>query len=147
MPRRILAVTVLLAVLVACRDGPADLSTPASVTTAPTDGLRSLGRFMDDPFIRGLVEEVHGVEVADRVDLTLKALRFTTTEAERRRAFAALTNLTRAMRTTALDQKDVIVQATLRLVVDEALPRLGLEGQSPRSRLHPDQDERRRHEP
>ena len=106
---------------------------------------------MDDPFIRGLVEEVHGVEVAHRVDLALKALRFTTTDAERRGAFAALTNLKRAMRTTARpaaeDQKDVIVQATLRLVVDEALPRLGLEGQSPRSRSQRDQDERRRHEP
>ncbi len=65
MPRPILAVTALLAVFVACRDGPAKLAAPVEARMAPqpdvtvsVDAVRRLVDVLDDPFVRELMDGV-----------------------------------------------------------------------------------------
>ncbi len=63
MRRRILAVTALLAVLVACRDGPAELVAPVDARTAPQpdvtvsqDAVTAVVQLLDDLFVRELMD-------------------------------------------------------------------------------------------
>ena len=65
MPRQILAVTALLAVFVACRDGPAELAAPVEARMAPhpdvtvsVDAVRTVANLLDDPFVRELMDGV-----------------------------------------------------------------------------------------
>ena len=65
MPRRILAVTALFAVFVACRDGPAELAAPVEARVAPqpdvtvsVDAVRTVTDLLDDPFVRELLDRV-----------------------------------------------------------------------------------------
>ena len=65
MPRRILVVTTLLAVFVACRDGPADLAGPVEARMAPqpdvtvsVDAVGTVMNLLDDPFVRELMDGV-----------------------------------------------------------------------------------------
>ncbi len=65
MPRQILAVTVLLAVFLACRDGPAELTAPVEARVAPqtdvtvsVDAVRTVVDVLDDPFVRELMDGV-----------------------------------------------------------------------------------------
>jgi hypothetical protein len=62
MPLRILAVSALLVVLVACRDGPTELVTPVEnrtevqpEATAAVDALTTVVQLLDDPFVRELM--------------------------------------------------------------------------------------------
>ncbi len=60
MPRGILTVTALLAVSVACRDGPtlpmeASLALQPDVTV-PVDAVRTVVTLLDDPFVRELMD-------------------------------------------------------------------------------------------
>ena len=62
MRRRILAVSALLVVLVACRDGPAELTAPVEARMAPqpdvtvsADAVRTVMDLLDDPFVRELM--------------------------------------------------------------------------------------------
>ncbi len=62
MRRRILAVSALLVVLVACRDGPAELTAPVEARMAPqpdvtvsADAVRTVVDLLDDPFVRELM--------------------------------------------------------------------------------------------
>lgn len=65
MPRQILAVTSLLAVFVACRDGPTELAAPVEARMAPqpdvtvsVDAVRTVVNLLDDPFVRELMDGV-----------------------------------------------------------------------------------------
>ena len=65
MRRRILAVTALLVVLVACRDGPAELVAPVEAGMAPqidvtvsVDVVRAAVNLLNDPFVRELMDGV-----------------------------------------------------------------------------------------
>ena len=63
MRRRILAVSALLVVLVACRDGPAELVAPVEARTAvqpevtvSQDAVTTVVQLLDDPFVRELMD-------------------------------------------------------------------------------------------
>ncbi len=63
MRRRILAVSALLVVLVACRDGPAELVAPVEGLTAvqpevtvSQEAVTTVVRLLDDPFVRELMD-------------------------------------------------------------------------------------------
>ena len=65
MRRRILAVSALLVVLVACRDGPAELTAPVEARMAPqpdvtvsADAVGTVVDLLDDPFVRELMDGV-----------------------------------------------------------------------------------------
>ena len=65
MPRRILHVSALLVVLVACRDGPTQVAAPVQALTAPqpdvtvsVDALRTVTERLNDPFVRELMDGV-----------------------------------------------------------------------------------------
>ena len=65
MPRPILAVTAVLAMFVACRDGPAELTAPVEARMAPqpdvtvsADAVRTVVDLLDDPFVRELMDGV-----------------------------------------------------------------------------------------
>ncbi len=62
MRRRILGVSALLVVLVACRDGPAELTAPVEAPMAPqpdvtmsADAVQTVVELLDDPFVRELM--------------------------------------------------------------------------------------------
>ena len=63
MRRRILAVSALLVVLVACRDGPVELVAPVEGLTAvqpevtvSQDAVMTVVQLLDDPFVRELMD-------------------------------------------------------------------------------------------
>ncbi len=65
MPLQLLAITALLAVFVACRDGPAELAAPVEARMAPqtdvtvsVDAVRTVVDVLDDPFVRELMDGV-----------------------------------------------------------------------------------------
>ena len=65
MPRQILAVTALLVVLVACRDGPTEIAAPVEAGMAPqtdvtvsVDAVRAAVNLLEDPFVRELMGAV-----------------------------------------------------------------------------------------
>ncbi len=65
MRRRILAVSALLVVLVACRDGPAELIAPVEGLTAvqpevtvSADAVTTVVQLLDDPFVREMMDGV-----------------------------------------------------------------------------------------
>ncbi len=60
MRRRILAVSALLVVLVACRDGPTEPAAPVEASMAPqtdvsVDAVQAAVNLLDDPFVRELM--------------------------------------------------------------------------------------------
>ena len=65
MRRRILAVSALLVVLVACRDGPPELVSPVEGRTAvqpevtvSADAVTTVVQLLDDPFVREMMDGV-----------------------------------------------------------------------------------------
>jgi hypothetical protein len=61
MSRRLTALPILLALFVACRDGPAQLTTPAEnglTGTAPAETALALVNLLQDPFVHELMEGV-----------------------------------------------------------------------------------------
>ncbi len=63
MRRRILAVSALLVVLVACRDGPTELTAPVEGrtpvqldVTVSQDAVTTVVQLLDDPFVRELMD-------------------------------------------------------------------------------------------
>ena len=61
-PKKILSITTLLVLFVACRDGPVELTVPVEARTAPqadvmasVNALRTVTEMLDDPFVRELV--------------------------------------------------------------------------------------------
>ena len=98
MPQRILAITTLLVLSVACRDGPTMIDGSA-VVTAPAnaavsvDQLSRVRTLMDDLFVRELVARKAGVATIDELDAALKAVGSPPTDKEILAAWHALNAL------------------------------------------------------
>ena len=129
MRRRILAVSALLVVLVACRDGPAELIAPVEARMAPqpdvtvsADAVRTVMDLLDDPFVRELMDGV-GAHAASLHDAARDASISRTT--------AHVLTLSRVLALTRNglfaraddgeeDPDDEILRAALELVLDDA---------------------------
>ena len=129
MRRRILAVSALLVVLVACRDGPAELVAPVEAPTAPqldvtvsADAVRTVMDLLDDPFVRELMDGV-GADAA--------SLHGAARDASISRTTAHVLTLSRVLALTRgglsvrpddgeEDPDDEILRAALELVLDDA---------------------------
>ena len=132
MARQILAVTALLAVFVACRDGPAELAAPVEARVAPqpdvtvsVDAVRTVVNLLDDPFVHELMDMV-GPRIGESLHSAVRDP--SVTEAEG--GILALSRILTAARSQLLTPADgdaveenpdaVILRAALVLVLDDA---------------------------
>ncbi len=129
MRRRILAVSALRVVLVACRDGPAELTAPVEARMVPqpdvtvsADAVRTVVDLLDDPLVREL-------QVAIRVPTVL--LDAAVRDASRYGTPDDIEALSRALTDTRSrlvpseddaeeDADEVILRAALVLMLDDA---------------------------
>ena len=132
MPRRILAVSALLVVLVACRDGPTRIAAPVEARRAPqpdatvsVDALRTATDVLDDPFVRELMDRV-----GPRLDAPLDNIGQDPSVTEVERSIVTLSRFLTEVRSQLLVRADgeaseedpdaVILRAALLLVLDDA---------------------------
>ncbi len=129
MRRRMLAVSALLVVFVACRDGPAELVAPVESRTAvqpevtvSQDAVTTVVQLLDDPFVRELMVGV-GADAA--------SLHGAARDASISRTTAHVLTLSRVLALTRgelfvraddgeEDPDDEILRAALELVLDDA---------------------------
>ena len=146
MPRRILAVSALLVVLVACRDGATELADPVQARTAPhpdamvsVDALRTVTDLLDDPFVHELMDRV-GPRIGESLHSAVRDPSVTEAEgdilAQSRILTAARSQLLAPADGDAVEEDPdaLILRAALVLVLDDAatllerpLPREGRE--------------------
>ena len=149
MRRRILAVSALLVVLVACRDGPAELVAPVEAPTAPqldvtvsADAVRTVMDLLDDPFVRELMDGV-GADAA--------SLHGAARDASISRTTAHVLTLSRVLALTRSglsvrahdgeEDLDDILRAALELVLEDAAALL--EPRPPNAQEEKDEEEQR----
>ncbi len=130
MRRRILAVAALLAVLVACRGGPAELVAPVEArttvqpdVTVSQDAVTTVVQLLDDPFVRELMDGV-GADAASLHDAARDASSISRTTAHVLTLSRALA-LTRSGLSIRPDEgeedpDDEILRVALELVLDDA---------------------------
>ncbi len=129
MRQRILAVSALLVVLVACRDGPAELTAPVEGrtpvqldVTVSQDAVMTVVQLLDDPFVR---------ELMDGVGADATSLHDAARDASVSRTTAHVLTLSRVLALTRSglsvrlddgeeDPDDEILRAALKLVLDDA---------------------------
>ncbi len=130
MRRRILAVSALLVVLVACRDGPAELTTPVEAPMAPqpdvtvsADAVQTVVDLLDDPLVRELQGAIGFATVL--LDAAVRdASRYGTPD-DIAALSRALTDTRRRLVPSEDDAEEdadeVILRAALVLMLDDAL--------------------------
>ncbi len=129
MPRQSLAVTALLVMVAACRDGPAELVAPVEGRTAvqpevtvSADAVTTVVQLLDDPFVR---------ELMDGVGADATSLHDAARDASISRTTAHVLTLSRALALTRSglsirpdngeeDPDDEILRVALELVLDDA---------------------------
>jgi len=126
MHRRSFICVGLLAVLVACRDGPTileapvDAETPVEVKqTAQTDVILTVQHMMDDPLVLEIVESLGDRAVALRFDGLRHEIDRQTVRRDvlaMRRSFTA----TRDFLVSDSEESDMVLRDVLRLVLDDA---------------------------
>ncbi len=130
MRRRILAVTALLAVFLACRDGPAELIAPVEGLTAvqpevtvSADAVTTVVQLLDDPFVRELMDGARA-----RTDVLDGAVRDASHYGTPRHILALSSVLTVTRNRLVLNDDraeenadDWILRAALTLMLDDAL--------------------------
>ncbi len=130
MRRRILAVTALLAVFVACRDGPAELVAPVEGRTAvqpevtvSADAVTTVVQLLDDPFVRELMDGARA-----RTDVLDGAVRDASRYGTPRHILALSSALTVTRSRLVLNdgpaeenEDEWILRAALTLMLDDAL--------------------------
>ncbi len=130
MRQRILAVSALLAVSVACRDGPAELVAPVESRTAvqpevtvSQDAVTAVVQLLDDPFVRELMDGARA-----RTDVLDGAVRDASRYGMPRHILALSSALTVTRSRLVLNDDRVtesedesILRAALTLMLDDAL--------------------------
>ncbi len=130
MRRRILAVSALLVVLVACRDGPAELVAPVEGLTAvqpevtvSQDAVTTVVQLLDDPFVRELMDGARA-----RTDVLDGAVRDASRYGMPRHILALSNALTVTRNRLVLNddraeenEGEWILRAALTLMLDDAL--------------------------
>ena len=129
MPQRILAVTTLLVLFVACRDGPVELTVPVEARMVPqadvmasVNALQTVTEMLNDPFVRELVRGA-----GSHTELLYSAVRDVSAyrmEEQVEKLSQVLTATKRALFASAEDAEEdpdgEIVRAALALVLDDA---------------------------
>ena len=124
MPRRILAVSALLAVLVSCGDSP---TVPAATVYegAPpdllvsTNALTTISDLLDDPLVHVLVESVQDRGTVQRLRRMLQQVSLGAAQGNPLIVYQALT-APRNEVDEAAHPDDVVLLATLNIVLDHA---------------------------
>ncbi len=130
MRRRILAVSALLAVLVACRDGPVELVAPVEGLTAvqpevtvSQDAVMTVVQLLDDPFVRELMDGARA-----RTDVLDGAVQDASRYGTPRHVLALSSAVTVTRDRLVLDddrgeenEDEWILRAALTLMLDDAL--------------------------
>ncbi len=129
MRQRIFAVSALLVVLVACRDGPAELVAPVEARTAvqpevtvSQDAVRTVVQLLDDPFVREMMDGV-GAHAASLHRAVRDASIYGT--ADRMLTLSRVLALTRSELSVRADHgeedpDDEILRVALELVLEDA---------------------------
>ncbi len=129
MPRPILAVTAVLAMFVACRDGPAELTAPVEARMAPqpdvtvsVDAVETVVNLLDDPFVRELMDGVGAY--TESLHRAVRDASIYKTEDQVMTLSRVLTATRSGLFASAEDAEedadDEIVRAALALVLDDA---------------------------
>ncbi len=130
MTRGILTLPILLAVFVACRDGPAELVAPVETRTAvqpevtvSQDVVTTVVQLLDDPFVRELMDGARA-----RTDVLDGAVRDASRYGMPRHILALSSALTVTRSRLALNddkaeenEDELILRAALTLMLDDAL--------------------------
>ncbi len=124
MPRRILAVSALLTVLVSCGDSPTVPTATVHEGAPPdllvsTDALTTISDLLDDPLVHVLVESVQDRDTVQRLRRMLQHVSLGAAQGNAFIVYQALT-APRNEVDEAAHPDDVVLLATLNIVLDHA---------------------------